>query len=90
MVSIYCFFDVVVSDGTSKVEGIKPLEKLGARVEPVIVVVDREQGGGENIERSGYKFCALTTISELVRRLLRSSYISEEQSDAVLDYIKRS
>jgi len=84
------FFDDVVTEGTSKVEGIKPLEKLGARVETVMVVVDREQGGKENIERSGYKFHALTTISELVRGLLRSSYISEEEVDAVLDYVKRS
>jgi len=84
------FFDDVVTDGTSKVEGIKPLEKLGARVETVMVLVDREQGGGENIERVGYKFRALTTISELVKCLLRSSCILEEQADAVLDYVKRS
>ena len=84
------FFDDVVTDGMSKLEGIKPLEKLGARIETVLVVVDREQGGRENIERVGYKFRALTTISELVRCLLQSSYISEEQTDAVLDYIKRS
>jgi len=84
------FLDDVVTEGTSKLEGIKPLEQLGARVETVMVLVDREQGGGENIERVGYKFRALTTISELVRCLLQSSYISEEQADAVLDYVKRS
>ena len=84
------FFDDVVTEGTSKLEGIKPLEQLGARVETVMIVVDREQGGKENIERSGYKFHALTTISELVKCLLRSSCISEEQAEAVLDYVKRS
>ena len=62
----------------SKLEGIKPLEQLGGRVETVMVVVNREQGGKENIERSGYKFHALTTISELVKCLLQSSCISEE------------
>lgn len=84
------FFDDVVTDGMSKLEGIKPLEQLGARIETVMVVVDREQGGRENIERLGYKFRALTTISELVKCLLQSSCISKEQTDAVLDYIKRS
>lgn len=83
------FFDDVVTDGMSKIEGIKPLEKLGARVETVMVVVDREQGGRKNIENLGYKFRALTRISELVRCLLQSSYVSEEQADAVLDYVKR-
>lgn len=84
------FFDDVVTDGMSKVEGVKPLEEFGAHVDIIMVVVDREQGGRENIERLGYKFRALTTISELVRCLLQSSRISKEQADAVLDYVKRS
>jgi len=84
------FFDDVVTDGMSKIEGMKPLEEFGAHVDIIMVVVDREQGGRENIERLGYKFRALTTISELVRCLLQSSYISEEQADAVLDYVKKS
>jgi orotate phosphoribosyltransferase len=36
------FFDDVVSEGLSKLEGIKPLEQLGAKVENIMVVVDRE------------------------------------------------
>ena len=84
------FFDDVVTDGMSKVEGVKPLEKFGARVETIMVVVDREQGGREKLERSGYKFRPLTSISKLVKCLLQSSGISGEQTDAVLDYIKRS
>lgn len=87
--SVY-FFDDVVTDGMSKVEGVKPLEEFGAHVDIIMVVVDREQGGIENIERLGYKFRALTTISELVKCLLQSLYISKEQADAVLDYVKKS
>lgn len=83
------FFDDVVSEGMSKVEGIKPLEELGAEVKHVMVVVDREQGGRENLERLGYKVHALAKISELVDRLLQSARISEEQADAVLNYIKK-
>ena len=84
------FFDDVVTDGMSKVEGMKPLEEFGAQVNHVMVVVDREQGGKENIEKSGYKFRALATISELVKCLLQFSYIPEEQANAVLDYVKGS
>ena len=84
------FFDDVITDGMPKLEGIRPLEQLGTRVENVMVVVDREQGGRDNIERSGYKFHALTRISELVKCLLKSSDISEEQANVVLDYVKRS
>jgi len=84
------FLDDVVTDGRSKLEGTKPLEELGARVETIMVVVDREQGGREKLERAGYKYRALTSISKLVKCLLQSSCISGEQADAVLDYIKRS
>jgi len=83
------FFDDVVSEGLSKLEGIKPLEELGACVKHVMVVVDREQGGRESLEGLGYKLHALTRISELVKSLLQSLHISEDQADAVLDYVKK-
>jgi len=83
------FFDDVVSEGLSKLEGIKPLEQLGARVKHVMVVVDREQGGRENLEKLGYKVHALAKISELVDRLLQNKLISKEQAHAVLDYIRK-
>lgn len=83
------FFDDVVSEGLSKLEGIKPLEELGAHIENILVVVDREQSGKENLEKLGYKVHALSKISKLVKRLFESSYIQKEQADAVLDYVKR-
>ena len=84
------FFDDVVSEGLSKLEGIKPLEQLGAKVEDIIVVVDREQGGRENLENAGYRVHALARISEIVNSLLGNKRISKEQADAVLNYIKES
>ena len=82
------FFDDVISEGLSKLEGIKPLEQLGAKVENIMVVVDREQGGRENLESAGYRVHALATISEIVNSLLGNEHISSKQADAVLDYIK--
>jgi uridine monophosphate synthetase len=83
------FFDDVVSEGLSKLEGIRPLEQLGAKVENIMVVIDREQGGRENLENAGYKVHSLARISELVDSLSQSKHISKEQSDAVLNYIKK-
>jgi orotate phosphoribosyltransferase len=84
------FFDDVISEGLSKLEGIKPLEELGAKVENVIVVVDREQCGRKNLEKLGYKVHALTKISEIVDALLQTNKISKEQTNAVLNYIKNT
>jgi uridine monophosphate synthetase len=81
------FFDDVISEGLSKLEGIKPLEELGAKVKHLLVVVDREQGGTEKLEALGIRVHALAKISELVVSLRRTAKISEEQERAVLDYI---
>ena len=82
-------FDDVVSEGLSKLEGIKPLEELGAHVKHLVVVVDREQGGMENLGKLGYKVHALEKISEIVDSLRKSKRISKEQTDAVLGYVKK-
>jgi len=83
------FFDDVVSSADSKLEGIKPLEEQGGKVETVLVVVDREQGGREKLEELGYEFHALATISEITEDLLHAKHITEENARQILDYIKK-
>ncbi|MCW4006577.1 MAG: orotate phosphoribosyltransferase [Candidatus Bathyarchaeota archaeon] len=83
------FFDDVVSEGLSKVEGVKPLQELGANVKHLLVVVDREQGGKEKLQKLGFQVHALAKISQIVVALHRNQRISEEQAKAVLQYIKK-
>ena len=83
------FFDDVVSEGLSKIEGIKPLQELGANVKHFLVVVDREQGGREKLEKSGYRVHALAKISEVVASLRNEKCISEQQAATVLEYISK-
>ncbi|MCW4000366.1 MAG: orotate phosphoribosyltransferase [Candidatus Bathyarchaeota archaeon] len=83
------FFDDVVSEGLSKVEGVKPLLELGANVKHMLVVVNREHGGKENLEKHGYRVHALAKISDVVASLYGNGRISKEQADRVLDYIKQ-
>lgn len=82
------FFDDVVSEGLSKLEGIKTLEQLGAHVTDIMVVVDREQGGVATLEEAGYEVHALSKVSELAKSLYQNERITKEQKDAVLDYIR--
>ncbi len=81
------FFDDVISEGISKVEGVKPLQELGANVKHLLVVVNREHGGKENLEKLGYKVHALSKITDIVASLQENKHISKEQADAVLDYV---
>jgi len=82
------FFDDVISEGSSKLEAIKPLESLGAKVENILVVVDREQHGKENLGKLGYKVHALARVTELAQKLLQNRKIAEEQANAVLNYVR--
>jgi len=82
------FFDDVISEGLSKVEGIKPLQELGATVRHLLVVVNREQGGNEKLEKLGYQVHALAKISEIVDSLYKGGHISKDKADEVLEYIK--
>jgi len=83
------FFDDVISEGLSKVEGIKPLQSLGGNVKHLLVVVNREQGGKENLEKLGFRVHALAKISEIADSLYLNKHISKEQADDVLDFVKQ-
>ena len=82
------FFDDVISEGLSKVEGVKPLQELGANVKHLLVVVNREQGGKEKLEKLGFKVHALAKVSDLVYSLCQNKRISKEQAEGVKDFLK--
>jgi orotate phosphoribosyltransferase len=82
------FFDDVISEGISKVEGIKTLQELGASVKHLLVVVNREHGGKEKLEKLGYQVHELAKISDIVDSLYIGNHISKEQKEKVLEYVK--
>jgi len=83
------FFDDVISEGLSKIEGIKPLQELGANVKHLLVVINREQRGKENLEKLGFRVHALAKVSEIVNSLCQNKHIPKEQADKVLGYVKQ-
>jgi uridine monophosphate synthetase len=82
------FFDDVISEGLSKVEGIKTLQELGANVKHLLVVVNREHGGKEKLEKLGYQVYSLAKITDIVDSLYREKHISKDIAGKVLDYVK--
>ena len=85
----FILFDDVVSTGDSKIEGIKPIKKAGGEIPIILVVVDREQGGKEELEKRGYKVKALTTISEVATTLLSAGDLSNKKTEMILNYLKK-
>lgn len=58
----------VVTTGQSALKAVERLQDAGYRVEQVMALVDRQQGGAELYESTGLKFQALFTIQDLQRR----------------------
>ncbi len=58
----------VVTTGQSAMKAVDRLREAGYRVEEVITLVDRQQGGAEFYEKVGLKFQAVFTIQDLQKR----------------------
>ena len=59
--------DDVITTGGSTLKAIEAIENEGGKVEFVLVLVDRQEGGKEIIEESGYKVFSLFTRDELFK-----------------------
>jgi orotate phosphoribosyltransferase len=82
------FFDDVITSGASKLEAIKLIEEAGGKIEAVVVVIDREQGGKEELEKQGYQVKPVTTISKIIKSLMSDEAIPHNRADKILRYLK--
>lgn len=55
----------VVSTAAQAVRAARQLGRVGAHVSAIVSVIDRDQGGGENIAAAGYHYRPLFTKAEL-------------------------
>ena len=58
----------VVTTGGSVLRAIKILRENGLNVKRVICVVDREEGGRENLEKEGVELISLLTAGDLLKK----------------------
>jgi uridine monophosphate synthetase len=80
--------DDVISTGGAKLEGIEPLLAAGLLVRDVLVVVDREQGGKEQLAAKGYALHSLFTLREMVDALERRGNLAAAQAASVREYLQ--
>lgn len=80
--------DDLITTGSSKFEAIEPLEKAGLIVKDIIVLIDREQGGKQELETKGYALRSVLSISEILRMLKNTEKISEERFKELKAYFK--
>jgi len=81
--------DDLITTGLSKIEAIRPLKKEGLIVKDIVVLIDREQGGGKELHQRGYRLHSVLTMSEILNVLLHEGKITPENFDEVKALLKK-
>jgi orotate phosphoribosyltransferase len=55
----------VVTSGGQIILSVEELRKVGANIKTAVCVIDREQGGKENLSKVGIELISLFTMSEI-------------------------
>lgn len=79
--------DDLITRGDSKLEAIAPLEEAGLRVQDVLVLIDREQGGAGDLAQRGYRLHAILRLTEILDILRDSARITLTQYNETLAYL---
>lgn len=79
--------DDLITRGGSKLEAMEPLLAEGLQVRDVVVLVDRGQGGAEDLARRGYRLHAALTLREMVDILQEGGKLSPADAARVRAYL---
>lgn len=81
--------DDLVTTGLSLKRTAKAIASEGGVVTDAVVLLDREEGGMERLEKSGIKLHTLLKVSEVAHRLHEMGAIDEEQLKIILKQTKK-
>ena len=84
--SVVVLEDVITSGG-SIVTSVEVLRQAGLKVDDVVVLVDREQGGPSKMADAGLTLHAVMTISEILTTLRESGLIDAQTFQEVRNYL---
>jgi uridine monophosphate synthetase len=82
--------DDLVTHADSKLEAARVLESNGLRVRDIAVLIDREQGGPEQVAAAGYRLHAATRLSQLLAYFRRTGGIDDARYAEVTSYLTRA
>jgi uridine monophosphate synthetase len=81
--------DDVISGGHSKAESIAVFEAAGLKIKDMLVVVDREMGGVQQMAERGYKVHPVLTLSEILTTLARLGRVKKKQHKEVMEWLEK-
>jgi uridine monophosphate synthetase len=82
--------DDLITRGTAKIEALKPLLDEGLVVRDILVLIDREQGGAEELAARGVALHAVMTLTQALDSLVASGRLGAAQRDEVKKWVAGS
>jgi len=79
--------DDLITRGTAKIEALKPLLDEGLVVRDILVLVDREQGGAEELAARGVALHAVMTLSQMLDSLVASGRLTAAAAAGVREWV---
>ena len=76
----------VITTGGSIMETATDLEKAGIIVNDLVALIDREQGGRENLNKKYHTYSVLT-LSEILHTLLQSSLLNAAERQVIEQFL---
>jgi orotate phosphoribosyltransferase len=81
--------DDVITTGHNILNALQTLRAEGGVVDQALVLVDREEGGREHLQKEGVTLHTVTRISELAQRLLDMDAITQSQFEELTTQLKK-
>lgn len=82
--------DDLITTGDSKFETAAPFEEEGLKVKDFIVLIDREQGGGDLLKSKGYSLHSILPITELLDTLSEKRKITAAEYKKATEFIEKN
>jgi uridine monophosphate synthetase len=82
--------DDVITNGDSKFETIKPVLDAGLKINDIVVLLDRMQGGPEILKKGGYNCHVIYNVKEVFHILLKHKRIDEKMAEKCLSFTEES
>lgn len=81
--------DDVIAHGKSKLEALEAAKAVGFYVN-MLVLIDREQGGVEQVEAEGCRVYAAIKLTDILDYYMEKNMITKEQYEKSIDYLSKS
>lgn len=80
--------DDLITTGDSKFETIAPFESEGLKITDAVVLIDREQGGGQKLLAKGYTLHSVLTLGEIIDHLVKTGTINAVLEKTIRTFLR--